>query len=140
MDGYRWMDRWMDAKDASETLGVQEMTGTTELSAGTKGRSCARGHTRVYLAPPSFQNAISHTTCLLVSVDSLCRVAPTRHANRMAQNSQARQLQAIFAPYTYSTSAFVPTKTLTVRKIHSYNHLYGNWPNRFFLFIIIFFT
>ena len=41
----------------------------------------------------------------------------------MAQNPQTRQLQAISDTYTYSTSDFVPTKTLTVRKIHGYNHL-----------------
>ena len=42
----------------------------------------------------------------------------------MAQNSQTRQLQAILEAYTYCTSAFVPTKTLTVRKIHGYNHIW----------------
>ena len=41
----------------------------------------------------------------------------------MAQNSQTQQLQAVLDTYTYSTSAFVPTKTLKVRKIHSYNDL-----------------
>ena len=43
--------------------------------------------------------------------------------NRKAQNSQKRQLQAILDTYRYSTSAFVPSKTHKVRKIHSYNDL-----------------
>ena len=42
---------------------------------------------------------------------------------KTAQNSQTWQLQALWDTYTYSTSAFVPTKTLKVRKIHSYNNL-----------------
>ena len=41
----------------------------------------------------------------------------------MAQNSQTWQLQAILDTYTYSRSACVPIKTLTVRKIPSYNDL-----------------
>ena len=41
----------------------------------------------------------------------------------MAQTSQTWQLQAILDTYTYSRSAFVPTKTLKVRKIQSYNDL-----------------
>ena len=41
----------------------------------------------------------------------------------MAQNSQTRQLQAILDKCTYSRSALVSTKTLKVRKIHSYNDL-----------------
>ena len=41
----------------------------------------------------------------------------------MAQNSQTRQLQTLLDTYTYSTSDFVPAKTLKVRKIHSYNDL-----------------
>ena len=51
-------------------------------------------------------------------------MAPTRHAHFSKQNSsQTRQLQAILDPYPYSTSAFLPTETLKVRKIHSYNDL-----------------
>ena len=42
---------------------------------------------------------------------------------KTAQNSQTRQLQALLDTYMYSTSAFVPTKTHEVRKIHSYNDL-----------------
>ena len=54
------------------------------------------------------------------------RMAPTGHAhfqNRMAQNSQTRQLQTLLDTYTYSTSDSVPAQTLKVRKIHSYNDL-----------------
>ena len=60
------------------------------------------------------------------------------YANRM---SQTQQLQAILDTYTYSTSTFVPTKTLTVRKIHSYNDLWKLAKPNFwiFLFIIFFF-
>ena len=55
----------------------------------------------------------------------------------MAQNSQTRQLQAILDTYMYSTSAFVPTKTLTVHKLHSYNDLRKlAKPNFRVLFII----
>ena len=59
------------------------------------------------------------------SVDSLCRDRQDTpiFQNRMAQNSQTRQLQTLLDTYTYSTSDSVPAKTLKVRKIHSYNDL-----------------
>ena len=50
----------------------------------------------------------------------------------MAQNSQTRQLKTLLDTYTYSTSDSVPTKTLKVRKIYSYNDL-QNLPHTPFL-------
>ena len=49
--------------------------------------------------------------------------------------------RATLDTYTYSRSAFVPTKTLTARKIHSYNDLRKLAKLHFwiFLFIIFFF-
>ena len=60
--------------------------------------------------------------------------------NRMAQNSQTRQLQTLLDTYTYSTNDSVPAKTLKVGKIHSYNDLWNlpHTPFLFFLFIIFF--
>ena len=61
-----------------------------------------------------------------------------RHAHFSTKNGSELpnvQLQAILDTYTYSTSAFVPIKTLTVHKIHSYND--ANWPNRIFGFLFI---
>ena len=76
-------------------------------------------------------------------VESLCRDGAhdtPNFSNRTAQNSQTLQLQAILDTYTYSTSALVPTKTLTVRKKHSYSHLRKLAKLNFwiFLFIIVF--
>ena len=47
---------------------------------------------------------------------------PFFHTKRL-RTLQTRQLQALLDTYTYSTSAFIPTKTLKVRKIHSYSDL-----------------
>ena len=54
--------------------------------------------------------------------------------NKIVQNSQTRQLQAILDTHSYSTSAFVPTKTITVCKIHSYNHLWKLATPNFWIF------
>ena len=62
-----------------------------------------------------------------------CRHAMPTFPYKTVQNSQTRQLQALLDTYTYSTSASVPTKTLKVRKIHSYM-TYRNGPTPFFGF------
>ena len=71
------------------------------------------------------------------------RMVSTRHApflNRMAQNSLTWHLQALLSTYTYSMTAFVPSKTLKVRKIHSsYNDIQKLAKRTFGVFIIILF-
>ena len=53
----------------------------------------------------------------------------------MAHNSQTWQLQAILDTYTYSRSAFVPGKTHTLHKIHSYNDLWKLAKLHFWIYI-----
>ena len=52
MDGYRWVDRWMDTKDAPQRNWQAQQSGRTGIS-GDK-RTLMRAHTLVYLALPSF--------------------------------------------------------------------------------------